>query len=166
MYNVIGMWKNRNKPGFTIIELLVTIGLIGILSAGVISLIGQGPREGSRDTRRQADLQSIVSGVTLFRNDMGKYPSCGGSVSCEARNMVGMGNYMATIPRDPADALGRDYRYKPMDSGSGACDASNGDRCVKFVLCAALERNTTADSNCNSLSCGSGFTCSLSVASQ
>jgi len=54
------MWAIGNdvadKKGFSLVELLIAIGLMSVISAGIVSLIGQGPRQTARDGRRQADL--------------------------------------------------------------------------------------------------------------
>lgn len=107
------------------VELLVTMGLIAVVSAGVLSLIGRGPQQSGRDARRQADLQKIASALELYRSDRGGYPtdSCGGG-GCLAPL------YFATVPTDPT---GGNYTY----DGTGSCSALI---CQGFRLCANLEK--------------------------
>jgi prepilin-type N-terminal cleavage/methylation domain-containing protein len=153
MYNVNGMWritlkqeptKVKSKRGFTMIELIVTIGIIAILSAAVLTLIGQGPQKYSRDGKRQADLETIRSALELYRNDYGGYPQNYASL---------VTTYMNSWPSDPRSADGRLYGYL----GSGC----TGSLCTGYSVCAAGEKITTAVGSCGS--CGATFTCSIKV---
>lgn len=143
--------------GFTLIELLVAIGILAILMAGMISLIGKGPQQSARDGRRQADLQTIASALELYRHDNRSYPKCSSGNNCNPTNVTALtsGGYLTSVPTDVTS--GRNYVYAPSPSG---CDPT-GTRCTSFVLCTALEKNTTADIRCSGLSCGA--TCSLAV---
>lgn len=61
------------KYGFTIIELLITIAIIGILSViGLTEL--RGVRESARDAVRLADLSEIRIGLALYNDDNNHYP--------------------------------------------------------------------------------------------
>jgi prepilin-type N-terminal cleavage/methylation domain-containing protein len=169
MYNVSGMWKIR---GFSLIELLISIGLVAALSAGVVSLIGQGPKQSGRDSKRKGDLESVRSALELYRNDstLGTYPPCsGGAASCVATvgNIVGIANYAGVggISSDPSGAP-RQYVYRPLDATLGSCNGTAADRCTSYTVCAGLEKDTTAvvgNPPCGS--CGAGVTCSWRVVS-
>ncbi len=105
----------RNEPqGFTLIELVITMGLIAILSAGTLSVLGQGPQKYARDSRRKADLQSIASALELYRNDHSGYPIAGNYPSGI------QGTYMNTIPKDPKKST-LDYAYTPGNCGPTYC---------------------------------------------
>lgn len=113
--------------GFTLVELLVTMGVVAILSAAVVSLIGRGPQQTARDSRRQADLQKIAAALELYRSDNGGYPSgCAGATCLSPQ-------YMGTVPRDPS--TNATYNYTPS--------SCTGTRCAGYFLCADLERTTT-----------------------
>lgn len=61
------------KSGFTIIELLVVISIIGLLaSIVVVALVG--PRSDARDTKRIADLNNIRTALELYYNKYDYYP--------------------------------------------------------------------------------------------
>jgi prepilin-type N-terminal cleavage/methylation domain-containing protein len=125
MYNVIGMF--RNKPGFTLIEMVITIGLVAILSAGVMSLIGPQPQRTARDTRRKADLNTIASAFEMYRNDCSAYPA-----SYPAGLPV---TYLASPPKDPK--TNADYVYA---GGSCTVNTSCGaNLCKTFSIKATLE---------------------------
>lgn len=67
---------NREK-GFTILELLVTIAIIGILSAVVIASLNPS-RAKARDAARLQELQQFRLALELFHTEYGVYP-CGDS---------------------------------------------------------------------------------------
>ena len=64
--------RNSNE-GFTLIEILIVVAIIGILSSVV--LVGLGPlqRQG-RDARRISDLKQVQTGLELYYNKCGFYP--------------------------------------------------------------------------------------------
>ncbi|MEK9200744.1 MAG: prepilin-type N-terminal cleavage/methylation domain-containing protein [Patescibacteria group bacterium] len=153
------MWKN-NRYGFTLIEILISIALIAVLSAGVISLIGRGPQQYSRDSRRKADLLAVQSAVELYRNDNGTYPACNGSAAtCNLVNVSNLvsGGYINSLPVDPM-AGSRIYRYTPKNASGAACAGTVANRCATYTLCASGEADTTN----NNASCG-GTGCSGST---
>ena len=165
MYNVIGM----RIRGFTLVELMITIGIVAILSSMLYS-IGPSSRQFARDSRRKADLEQIRSGLELYRSSNGQYPACNPALSAgclmtSASVPQLSSGYLSSIPGDPVS--GRTYAYKPWDVSGGGCNDTGSDKCVTYTLCAALEKVTTPVTVgvCASISnpCGSGVSCSLAV---
>lgn len=63
----------RKKIGFTLIELIVVIAIIGLLSTvGLVAL--KSAREKSRDTKRIADIKTIETALELFYSTYNRYP--------------------------------------------------------------------------------------------
>lgn len=68
------------KQGFTIVELAITIVVIGIL-ASITVVIYNGIQAKARDTQRTSDLQNIADAIKLYRtkygNDIQAGSGCG-----------------------------------------------------------------------------------------
>lgn len=85
----------KNKKGFTLVELLVVVAIIGILAA--ISVVALNTaRARARDSRRVADVRQIQTALELYYNDMGTYP---GTLGTEIK--AGTTVYMSQIPTPP-----------------------------------------------------------------
>lgn len=88
----------KNK-GFTFVELLVVITIIGIIFAsGIVAFTSISVK--SRDTRRRADLEAIRQSLEMCRSLTGVYPTSiydAGGISCS----VSGPNLMKIVPTDP-----------------------------------------------------------------
>ncbi len=97
--------------GFTFVELLVVITIIGLIfSSGVVAYGSITTR--SRDTRRRSDLEAIRQSLEMCRSLTGEYPSdiySAGGLSCSITGPV----LMATVPTDPkpSDSCLESYTY-------------------------------------------------------
>ena len=142
------------RKGFTLIEMLVVLTIIGIVMA--LSLFGiSSSRETARDANRKADLELIRSGLELYKADCNDYPA---SITKDTP-LVGDGSpastclttntYISSIPKDPLDDA-RLYRYVRQTP-------------TTYVICAALEKGT-GTINCGANACGAGVSCNYSVA--
>lgn len=119
--------KLRYNSGFTLIELLVVIAIIGILSSVVLASL-DGARESSRDARRQTDLQQIKTGLALYRDNNGSFPS---SLYGSTGNTLENSDAMTQVPVDPGND--NQYAYTTSTSNSGA----------DFCLGTSLEASAT-----------------------
>jgi prepilin-type N-terminal cleavage/methylation domain-containing protein len=68
------MLKKQLQKGFTIVELLIVIVVIGILAALVLNTFS-GVQRRARDTERQTDINSLATQLEVYYNDNGKYPT-------------------------------------------------------------------------------------------
>ncbi|OGZ18789.1 MAG: hypothetical protein A2175_00710 [Candidatus Nealsonbacteria bacterium RBG_13_42_11] len=65
--------QKKKNIGFTLIEILVVIAIIGLLSSVVLVSI-KGGAEKARDARRQEDLNTIQKALEMYEIDHGSYP--------------------------------------------------------------------------------------------
>lgn len=108
--NNINMIKKHS--GFTIVELLIVIVVIGILAAIVIVAFN-GVQQRARYAQHQSDIASVDKAIQLYYADTGSYPtisSAGGNTgSCATclNNINGLvPKYIARLPSFPPGGTG------------------------------------------------------------
>jgi len=122
----------RNR-GFTFIELLVVVTIIGVLSA-ISMVIFTNAGKSSRDSKRQADLESIRQALVLYRSDNGCYPT---SLDMSSGEPLVSGGYISSpFPTDPKSSS-HVYTYTPGNDTTSCKDGTNG--VTSFTLEAVLE---------------------------
>lgn len=150
--------KNRasiigdSKKGFTMIELLITMSLIGILATVVVFLINPARMLArARDTQRQSDLVAILSSIYQYSSEHSgalpdtdgdpltsnfpSTPTCiGTGASCY--NLASAGEagetlvpvYMSAIPKDPRTGTNTNTGYLVfVDSNNRLVASASGE---------------------------------------
>jgi type II secretory pathway pseudopilin PulG len=111
--------KRGRRTAFTLVELLVVIGIIVALIALLLPSVMRAMKIGER-TRLQADLQTIATALTAYQHDHGDFPrvtggQLGATVLCRAL----LGPYPETDPggilQDGANGFG--FRTRPSVGG-------------------------------------------------
>ena len=112
----------RNKSGFTLIEVIVVLVILGIL-ASIVAPNVIGNVDKSRVVKANQDIRAIESALQMYRVDNFKYPSTDQglqalvdkpSSGAEAKNWQ-KGGYIPKLPKDPWQ---NDYQYiSPGESG-------------------------------------------------
>ncbi|MBI4084649.1 MAG: prepilin-type N-terminal cleavage/methylation domain-containing protein [Candidatus Levybacteria bacterium] len=114
----IGNWKfNR---GFTLIELIIVVTIIGILSSLLLANL-VGIRGRVRDGQRKSDLTQIKQALEIYRSDNGAYPLDSSELNlsqCREKFESGGNVYMQKIPCDPLDSYPFTYRYAASSDGT------------------------------------------------
>jgi general secretion pathway protein G len=106
---------SRRQRGFTLVEIMVVVVIIGILGALVVpKLLGRTGE--SRVTAAKTDIASLMSALKLYKLDNQRYPTTEqGLVSLVAKPTNGpaangwkAGGYIDKLPKDP---WGNPYQY-------------------------------------------------------
>ena len=105
----------RRTEGFTLIEILVVITILGILAALIVPRVMDRPDQ-ARVTAARADVNAIMGALKLYRLDNGTYPGTdqglGALVKKPDRGEIPRnwkaGGYLDKLPVDP---WGTDYQY-------------------------------------------------------
>lgn len=63
----------KNKQGFSLMELLVVLGIIGLLSTLSMAIVGEA-RERSKISSAQHDIDQLYKAITMMANDTGQWP--------------------------------------------------------------------------------------------
>jgi general secretion pathway protein G len=101
---------NFKNKGFTLVELLVVISIIGLLASIVLAATSSASKK-ARDGRRLAEVHQIQIALELYKSTNGTYPDsdyngCGGwSVGNQSQPMINGAlnpTYMSQAPRDPS----------------------------------------------------------------
>ena len=109
--------KLKTKKGFTLIEILIVVAIIGLLSS--IVLVGLGSfRARGRDARRLADLRQTQNALELYYTKNVKYPALSGgdSWSSLTNSLVNAGIGVSTISNDPLSP-DKTYLYGVVGDG-------------------------------------------------
>lgn len=119
-----------HERGFTLVELLVTISIIGILASITVVSVGN-VRQLARDSKRLADIRQLQTGLEFYFSQTNSYPNPGQEIqvgvpersvlcvingsnvgftdttaNCDANRI-----YMSRVPQNPTPPLNNDYKY-------------------------------------------------------
>ncbi len=83
----------KKQAGFTFIEVLIAVSIIGILTTIGLSTYSAAQKK-SRDSKRKADLEAIRSALEMYYTDNDSYPTTG-----NLSNVVP--NYIQSLPSPP-----------------------------------------------------------------
>lgn len=104
--------------GFTLVELLVAMAIIGILAAIAIQQF-ESLSAKSRITRARSDAKTIGTAVSVFTAHMGVLPSVLTDLTVPATNTDGItaGPFLSTVPSPPGAAW-TPYSFAPQPNGT------------------------------------------------
>ena len=127
--------QRRSEDGFTLVELMVVIVIIGLL-ATVVMINVLPSQDRAMETKARADISSLSQAMEMYRLDNLSYPTGGEGlqalVSPPAKAQAGRyrpGGYIRSLPNDP---WGRPYqlavpgRKGPFDIYSLGADGAPG----------------------------------------
>ncbi len=134
----------RKQAGFTIVELLIVIVVIGIL-AGLVVTTFSGIQQKARDTERETDVKALHGQLEAHYAQTGYYPSLANMNDATYRtaNLKGLDPDALKDPKGAAQTLvaapaANSYSYEVETAAGASCEADN-TTCATYTLTATLE---------------------------
>jgi general secretion pathway protein G len=108
--------KFRSQDGFTLIEIMVVILIIGLLALMVVPRL-RGVADRAKRTKAQADIQELKQALDRYYLDNGSYPTSDQGLQALVTPPTGgrvptnyeQGGYIEKLPTDP---WGNQYFYQ------------------------------------------------------
>lgn len=124
----------KKQGGFTLLELLIVIVIIGILALLIIPNITSAPKK-ARDTQRKTDITAVRKALEEYYVSNSVYP--GGSGALRTGTVLqeltgGSAPIMKELPKDPkGDGVTSPYVYTYVSANSN----------TEYTISACLENN-------------------------
>ena len=133
------------ERGFTLIELIVAIGVLSILAIFAIAALNPLDQfEKARDSQRKSDLAQLQRVLEQYYQDHGSYPASNNVHQMTDFNgnaiiwggSSGWSPYLTLVPNDPTNVF-KTYVYNSTNNGQ------------QYQLYASLERGPADPATCN-----------------
>jgi general secretion pathway protein G len=109
-----GIRASRRSGGFTLIEIMVVVIIIGLLAAVIVPQVVSKVDE-AKVAKAKADIQTLETALTMFRLDNSKYPTTDQGLASLVQQPTDPtirhwrpGGYVPRLSKDP---WGFDYQY-------------------------------------------------------
>lgn len=130
------------KKGFTIVELLVVVAIIGLMASTVLAILS-GVQKDARDKKRIEDLTQLEKALELYYTDHQYYPKesagANGDVSTNVTFLTMIQPYLKGTPRDPVGLADPTFYY--YYDGHARC----GNSFYAVVFARQMDKSTNAN---------------------
>ncbi len=163
----------KGTEGFTLLELVIVIGILAILSSSVLVFLNPFEQfKKAQDSKRKSDLSQIQKSLESYYNDHVRYPASNSNKiyaqsSGQSPVIIEWGGswspYMTVLPKDPSSS--KNYVYYSSADGQTYYIFTSLDRgindpqaCTGGNACASLSTLNISGTAC-------GGTCNFGVSS-
>ncbi|TPW17690.1 MAG: proteinral secretion pathway protein G [Halothiobacillaceae bacterium] len=104
--------QRRGQQGFTLIEVMIVVVILGILAAIVVPKIMDRPEQ-AKITKAKQDIRTLEGVLNLYRLDNSNYPTTDAGLEALIQKPSNApqwkeGGYIDRLPKDP---WGKEYQY-------------------------------------------------------
>src|SRR5262245_6719416 len=127
MPRVLLQSRSRRRQAFTLVELLVVIGIIAVLIGILLPALNKA-RESARQVQCLSNMRQLSTAIVMFANDhKGQMPGCSSTRINENGTVVAP----ATDPKEVADWLAWSRKVDPV-TGITNPSPANGDQNISY----------------------------------
>jgi general secretion pathway protein G len=102
--------RRSRQAGFSLIEIMVVVVIMGILAALIVPRVLDRPDQARQVAARQ-DIGGLMQALKLYRLDNGRYPTTQQGLQALVTRPENSANWRPYLERLPNDPWGHPYQY-------------------------------------------------------
>ncbi len=108
----------NRKKGFTLIELMLVLVILGVLAALVVPKF-TGRSKQAKETAAKTDITRLANAVALFETDTGRFPSTDEGLEALVKQPANVTTWHQLLTSVPKDPWGNAYHYQQPGQHDG-----------------------------------------------